>query len=87
MNKTKWAQCHLERRTKTGRTETASWLPIRHAKVGNYVKLKESNGEWTDGWAVKLVGPSVQEPPDWRKAIRNHRHRTGDDRPKERKAE
>ena len=87
MNKTEWAQCHLERRTETGTTETTSWLPTNHARVGHYVKLKDANGEWTDGWIVRLVGPTTSEPPDWRKAIRQHRHRTGDDRPKQRKGE
>ena len=66
-------------------TQTTSWLPIRHAKVGNSVELKEEAGEWTKGWIVRQAGPVISEPPDWKQAIRKHRHQTGDDQPKKRK--
>ena len=45
-------QCKLRR----GPTETVSWIPTRYANVGAYVKLKGTDGEWTDGWEVVETG-------------------------------
>jgi len=59
-----------------------TYLPEKYAVVGKPLKLKGDNGIWTNGWVVKSAGELVDEPPDWRKAIRKHREETGDDLPK-----
>ncbi len=41
-------QCKLQR----GPTVTVRWIPTRYAVKGHYLKLKGSDGAWTDGWQV-----------------------------------
>lgn len=58
-----------------------SWIPAKFAKVGQVLKLKDNN-EWDDGWIVEWTGFTEQHLEDPRKAIREHRKRTGDSLPK-----
>ncbi len=81
MAETKYRQCVLQRQL-TSETATTSFIPEKFANVGEVLKLKDSNGNWTDGWVVKSAGQLVDEPPDFRKAIKSHRKRTGDSLPK-----
>lgn len=59
-----------------------SFIPEKFAKVDGVVKLKDSHDNWSDGWVVKSVGVLTDEPPDYKKAIREHKKRTGDSLPK-----
>lgn len=44
-----YIQCHL---TKGNQTQI-SWIPKCYAVVGAILKLKDSNGQWDNGWIVK----------------------------------
>jgi hypothetical protein len=79
--KPQFRQCVLHRLTGEGEAIITSYLPEKYAVVNKVVKLK-GNQSWTDGWVVKSAGELVDEPPDYRKAIRRHRKNTGDDTPK-----
>ena len=60
MGKTKfYAQCELKRRNEDRAgfdaftyTVMISWIPSEYAKVGNWLKLKNKNGEWENHWQV-----------------------------------
>lgn len=88
---TKYIQCSLRREvispsdTVPPSTELqTTYLPSEFAHVGKGVKLKDSQGDWEDGWVVTEVYKSsiTDEAPDWRKMIRGHRNNTGDSLPK-----
>jgi len=59
-----------------------SYLPEKFAQKGRVLALKTEDGDWASGWRVEQVGPAVEDPPDWRAAIRQHRKATGDSLPK-----
>ena len=81
--KTKYKQCTLEKTVQEGLIQTVSWIPSKFAKIGQRLKLENDKGIWTEGWVVKLVGDEeIDQLPDYRKGIRNHRKQTGDSTPK-----
>jgi len=45
-------QCQLAR----GTTDTTTWLPQKYAVVGDFVKLRDDDGVWQDGWEVMVTG-------------------------------
>ena len=53
-----YRQCRMEKPLRNGGTlTTTSWIPVKHAKSGQYVKLRDGkDGEWIDGWKVVSVG-------------------------------
>lgn len=55
--KTKYIQCSL----KNGNTYTTTWLPVRFAVEGKYVKLKQKDGSWWDGWLVTSASGEPKE--------------------------
>lgn len=76
-----YRQCVLER----GNTTTVSWIPEKYAETGKYLKLKNENGEWVDGWVVKSASTAKVEEsflPDSHQQIKDHKKRTGDSLPK-----
>jgi hypothetical protein len=81
--KTKYKQCCLKKKTETGSVQTVSWIPEKFANVGGVVKLKKDDDTWDDGYVVMSASEeAVDEPPDYRKALRQHKKRTGDSLPK-----
>ena len=38
-----------------------SWIPEQFAHRGNYVKLKQDDGSWEDGWQISEVGTRLEE--------------------------
>ncbi len=52
-----YKQCRLKRRN----ASTVTWLPEKFAVAGRFVKLKEEDGSWSDGWQVEEVGPVRME--------------------------
>jgi hypothetical protein len=60
MKHTMMRQCIMIRWVENDRylTQTTSWIPEKYAKEGNYVKLKDRDGEWVDGWQVSFVSVS-----------------------------
>jgi hypothetical protein len=77
MTKTSYRQCVLQR----GSATQVAYIPQSLAKEGLTLRVREG-GEWSDGWVVISVGATFEGTPDWRKAIRVHRQRTGDSLPK-----
>lgn len=33
-----------------------SWIPEKYAEMGKWLKLKNNDGEWEDGWQVMECG-------------------------------
>ena len=52
-------QCSL--RSPTG-GEMISWIPTKIAKVGNTVRLKDDEGNWTAGWKVAKTYATMPSP-------------------------
>ena len=81
MSKTKYKQCGMDRIVDGKVFHVVSYIPAKFGVVGRVLKLKDGD-VWTDGWVVKTAGKTVDEPPDWRRAIRSHKKLTGDSLPK-----
>lgn len=77
-----YSQCTLVKRIPEGTRTTVAYIPSKYATVGKYVKIRQCNGMWENGWEVTFAGEPTKHPMDYRKAIRNHRHNTGDSSPK-----
>jgi hypothetical protein len=57
MSTTYYRQCTMRRDDPAGfHQRCVSWIPERFAKVGKYLKLKNDDDTWTDGWKVQEVG-------------------------------
>lgn len=82
MKKIKYRQCELEKAEESATRTMVSFLPEKFAAVGTVLKLKDDDGNWSDGWIVKSAGQLTDEPPDWRKEVRAHRKTTGDSLPR-----
>lgn len=58
MPKETHTQCSLTK----GPLEMVSWIPSEVAKVGNLVRLKDTEGIWTEGWQVRKVYATMDSP-------------------------
>lgn len=38
-----------------------TWIPEQYAHVGNFIKLKQNDGSWENGWKVIEVGTRLSE--------------------------
>jgi hypothetical protein len=81
MKKTKYRQCELIKKTSEGEVRQTSYIPEKYAIKGKVLKLLK-NDIWDNGWLVVFAGDLIDEPPDWKQAIRVHRDNTGDSEPK-----
>jgi hypothetical protein len=63
MAKKKWyCQCRMEKPTgKDSRKWDIAWIPEKFAKVGKYIKIKQEDGTWDNGWLVTGVGDIKRE--------------------------
>ncbi|MEW4452430.1 hypothetical protein AB1L30_07070 [Bremerella sp. JC817] len=81
-----YQQCRLVKQTSaTTRIELTSWIPEKYAQLNSYVKLKQPNGSFVDGWEVKSISSQrLQENdlPDAHAMIKGHKKATGDALPK-----
>ena len=81
-----YKQCRLVKRTSsTTRIEVTSWIPEKYAQLHGYVKLKQDDGSFVDGWEVMSIsGERLQENhlPDSHAMIKGHKKATGDALPK-----
>ena len=73
-------QCKLQR----GDTVTVSWIPAKFAVKGKYLKLKDEDGNWENGWQVKEVwgarcSLSVIQASEFYKSHRNGTDQYRDD--------
>ncbi len=48
MSDQRHTQCKLQK----GEVFQVAWIPSKHARLGNYVKLRIRGEEWDDGWLV-----------------------------------
>lgn len=55
MSERVYCQCRLRNGTK----ETTSYIPVKFAKQGDFLQLKDEDGNWEDGWEVLLAGSPV----------------------------
>lgn len=44
-------QCHLQK----GITHHMAWIPEQFANVGKFIKIKNEDDSWEDGWEVKYA--------------------------------
>ena len=56
-----YRQCKFRKKIKSATIETTYWIPEKFAKLGKYVKLKNSDGVFIDGWEVVHVGSLMDE--------------------------
>ena len=49
-------QCSLTK----GALEMVSWIPTEVARVGNLVRLKDTDGVWTEGWRVRKTYATME---------------------------
>lgn len=77
-----YKHCHLERKTENGKMVTTSYIPEQFAVVNKALKLKNSSGDWENGWVVKVAGNRTCNPPDSYIQIKAHKKNTGDSLPK-----
>ena len=85
-----FSQCRLVRQEGDVRTETVSWIPTKlksnnglvNLRLGLVVDLQEEDKTWTRNWTVESMGPTTENPPDYRALIRGHRKMTGDSMPR-----
>lgn len=58
-----YRQCMLRKEHYvTGGSEVMhSWIPEQFAKVGNWVSIKNSKGEWEDGWKIERADTRLSE--------------------------
>ena len=75
-----YRQCHLTRSRGRAVEHYTTWLPEPFATPGAVVRLRESDGDWGDGWDVASVGPFTLSEDSMRKAERSHtKQRKGSD--------
>ncbi len=79
-----FCQCRLVKTDGVSTTTTTSYLPAKFAQVGRVLGLRDSDGEWTEGWKVEQAGELVPKPPDPHEKIKAHRRATGDSNPRAR---
>lgn len=57
MSKTRfYRQCKLVRREGESQIQQVSFIPEEYAIVGNFIKLRNADDEWVDGWKVEYAG-------------------------------
>lgn len=80
-----YRQCHMAKKHEQGEWRQTSWIPEKFAAVGKVLKLKDSDGQWDDGWIVQTVSQTRLADdmlPDYHSEIKGHRKTTGDALPK-----
>lgn len=82
--KDKYTQCLIIKQIDDVTTTIVSYIPSKLAVDGRRIKLMR-NDKWEEGWVVEKSYKSSEReaPPDYQKAVREHKRRTGDSLPKE----
>jgi hypothetical protein len=50
-----YRQCHLQQQGKV-RWEQTSFIPEPYCVIGKILKLRDDDGNWSDGWKVMTAG-------------------------------
>ena len=78
--KVNYRQCHLKKKDGTHVWEQVSWIPEPYCVVGKVLKLRDSDGNWDDGWKVVSAGSHVQSEQEVNTNSRQHlKHRLATD--------
>lgn len=83
-----YRQCRLKRTLKESTCHQTSYIPEPFCVEGKVLKLKNSNGEWENGWVVEQASShrvEHDELPDAHQEIKSHRKATGDSQRKNEK--
>lgn len=67
-----YRQCHMEQSQGRATYHHTAWLPEKFAKLGDNVKLLESDGRWSENWRVTFVSRMRLSEDVVRKAERAH---------------
>ena len=55
-------QCEMKKKINdTSYIVDVAWIPAKFAKIGKWVKIKQENGTWDDGWQITYVGAKQKE--------------------------
>lgn len=65
-----YKQCTLCR----GRSSTTSWLPEKFAVYHKYLKLKNADGTWENGWRVMSIGSQRWDQSYLMERSQDYRH-------------
>jgi len=77
-DRTKYVQCVLHKDKEGKLLKQVTYVPEKFSEIGTVLRLRNEDMSWDNGWVVTSTGAIVDDPPDVRKGIRNHRKRTGD---------
>jgi hypothetical protein len=53
-----YRQCRLQKKIATGVTEQVSYIPEPFCVLGKVLKLRDEDGNWSDGWKVIFAAQS-----------------------------
>ena len=56
-----YRQCRLVKKIRDGEAIQTSYIPAGFAREGRVVKLRDADGGWDDGWAIRVVGRPLTE--------------------------
>jgi len=76
-----------KKHSETSYSEQVSYIPEEFAVLNKFLKLRDSEGVWDDGWKVISVSTTCHaddDIPDYHKQIKDHRNATGDSMKKNR---
>lgn len=80
MAKPKPDEMHVQCKLRRGTLTTVSWIPSRYAKKGTYLKLKDDDGVWENGWEVIETWGKEKSTDVLARAEFHKTHRDGTDR-------
>ncbi len=67
-----YRQCQLIQPRPRASCHYTTWLPEAYARPGAFVRLRQADGSWSDGWRVESVGPWTLSEETMRKAERSY---------------
>ena len=48
--------CEMKKNVPGGVKVDMAWIPEKFAQIDKYIKIKQNDGTWEDGWKVTYVG-------------------------------
>jgi hypothetical protein len=52
-----YCQCEMKKKIDDHSCKIdVAWIPAKFAKINNWIRIKQDNGTWEDGWQVTYVG-------------------------------
>lgn len=75
-------QCTLVRKIKDEVVSNVCYIPIKLAKIGKQIEIKNDDGIWIEWMILQISDSIVTDPIDSRVLIKAHRRATGDSMPR-----